>query len=837
MNSLPSNFIGARGARCARRAHRYNGPSRATLAGAVLAALMSMSLESNASGAAMASAFDEGMLRARGISPEFANSFAEAPRFAPGLQSLALVVNGQRHGRVNARVDSDGNVCFDSSLLTAARVREPDAQWRSIDSNCYDLRGAYPEMVAEPQPESLTLGLVLPTAALLPAAREKGNFDRGGIAALLNYDLLYLNNEFGDRRSHYWSARTEAGFNAGDWMFRSRQIQTSRDGRRHGSHLEAYAERTFVDQQLTLQAGQVTMFNPILAGARIDGVQVSTELTLAAQNESGARIEGIASSRARVEVRQSGTLVHSTVVPPGHFVLGDIRGLTGRTDLQVTIFEEDGAERSFIVPYALATPVVQTPGFVIAAGRLRDVHPLGADGPRQGNEDTWVASAGWTGNVGRRLTAGMGALLASDYQAVGVSAGGNPWAGGQAQVTLQHARSRGDRTLQGQQLDLAFSQRLIDSWSINTTASRRTEGFRDLLESPRLRGEVSARGMPYKAQYSVASSWSQPVLGGLSLGYSRTERFDGGSTGRGVASWNRQFGDTSLSLTAEWAMGSSQYTQGNSIYASLSVPLGKAHRVRASARRTDAGTRTGVEASGRLSDQVSYRSSLYRDGHNGTNQASAGLSALPRYAQLEANYSRLGGNQRSLQAGARGGVAIHRQGVTASPYPIRDTFGVVSVAGLPGIKVNTPAGPVWTDAKGRAVLPQVAPFRDSVVQIDTTSLPRNVELGSGISTLSLARGAVQHISMEASRTRRALLSVASVDGDGLPTGAPVMDDSGQLITLVQAGSTVFLSSVDADQRYWVTLPDQQRCLLEFTMPDKDSLDAFFERVQATCRPE
>lgn len=76
------------------------------------------------------------------------------------------------------------------------------------------------------------------------------------------------------------------------------------------------------------------------------------------------------------------------------------------------------------------------------------------------------------------------------------------------------------------------------------------------------------------------------------------------------------------------------------------------------------------------------------------------MSALPRYAQVNLGASGLGTRNRSYYGGATGGLVLHASGLTASPYPVQDTFGILSASGTPGVKVGTPQGPVWTDPWG-----------------------------------------------------------------------------------------------------------------------------------------
>src|SRR3546814_16065536 len=98
-----------------------------------------------------------------------------------------------------------------------------------------------------------------------------------------------------------------------DWIFRSRQIFTNDGDRASFDPLYAYAQHTFVDQKVVLQAGQININSPLFTGAPITGVQIIPERALAGSAHSGALVEGIAPSQATVEVRQAGVLLFRTL--------------------------------------------------------------------------------------------------------------------------------------------------------------------------------------------------------------------------------------------------------------------------------------------------------------------------------------------------------------------------------------------------------------------------------------------------------------------------------------------------------------------------------------------
>ncbi|SEE35674.1 fimbria/pilus outer membrane usher protein [Pseudomonas palleroniana] len=764
--------------------------------------------------------FDPQTLSQRGIDPELANLLLDAPRFTPGRHAVNLSINGQRRGRIDVAFDRKGALCFDRPLLDAGNLVVLDA-----DAACQDFLAAYPQTVIEQDPAALQLALIVPGEALRPAVQDVSGYQSGGFAGLLNYDLTGLHNQSSGSSSRFASANTEAGFNAGDWIVRSRQVQTWQDKISRTTHLDAYAQRTFAEQQSVFQAGQISLYNPVLAGAQITGAQVLNETALQDQNR-GATITGIANSPAQVEVRQNGALIHSTVVPAGPFSLTDVRRLNSRSDVEVTVKETHGEERRFTVPAAMLGLGLPAPGYSVAAGRVRQI----------GNSDgaePWVVSAGWNGALLSQVSVGGGGLIADAYRAAGMNLGWLPRPDTQLQFTVQGAQATRVGNEQGVQTDLSWSQRLNDNWAITTAASWRSLGYRDLDESTYSRYTHEQERSRYRDQQSLTASWASPWLGAFSAGVSRSASYAGYSSSRALASWGTSVGGVSVSASAEWQVGGRQQSD-DSLYLNISLPLGENRRARAWARNTGGEHRVGVGMSEQVNDQLAYRVGVERDSRDREVESSLGVSALPYYSQLDFNYTRSEDQRSSYQGGARGGVVLHGDGVTFSPYPVRDTFAVVSVGEMAGIKLSTPSGPVWTDWQGQAVAPQLAAYGRSPVEVQTRSLPRNADINNGLAVLTAGRGSVDKLQFGVSLTRRVLLSVTTADGRPLPRGAAVSTENGEFVTLVQEGSQVFLPNALDQRPLWVKPPDQPRCRLDFALPKDGDPNVYFETAPARC---
>jgi outer membrane usher protein FimD/PapC len=350
----------------------------------------------------------------------------------------------------------------------------------------------------EPDPATLSVSLVVPTEALRPRQQDISGYQAGGVAGLLNYDLTGFYNRFGDDASRFGSANTEVGFNAGDWIVRSRQVQTWQDGLSRSTHLEAYAQRTFAQHQAVLQAGQISLYNPILSGAQINGVQVFTEQALQDQAQ-GATIEGIANSPAQVEVRQNGALIHSTVVPAGPFALTDVRRLNtfgrrgddqGKCRRRTALYRAGGHAR----PGAAG-------GGLLAGRRPRAQH-------RQRPRRRSVGGQCRLERRGASATVLGGAIMtASEYRAGGASLTWLPGLDSRLQLASQLADAQARDNARGMQTDLSWSQRLSDQWS-SLANTWRSPGYRELEDAIYDIQPERPRSSRYRDQQSATLGFS-----------------------------------------------------------------------------------------------------------------------------------------------------------------------------------------------------------------------------------------------------------------------------------------------------------------------------------------
>ena len=760
--------------------------------------------------------FDTQVMKARGLDPKLAEMFIHAPRFLPGTVPVKLTVNGSGRGKVPARFDDEGQLCADEEFLQKAGISVPAKASEKTD--CFSLTTAWPNSVVTLDPGEGSVNLVVPPEAVTRAQIAEGNWTHGGTAGMLNYDAQYMSSS----STRFAQINSEAGFNMQDWIVRSRQTLSRFNGEDSVQHVAAYAQRTFAEQQQVLQTGQISLSNSLFGTGQVLGAQVFPEAALKNTKRGAGLVKGIADSPSVVEVRQSGALVYSTMVPAGPFTLDDFSLLNTRTELNVTVTGQDGDKRQFIVPasaFLSNGPLVQ-PGFSFGAGKLE----------QQGSNSAPVvatAATGWL--LGERASLNGGVLGSTLYRALAASLDTQPSANTQwsMQVTGAQDTRHGDT---GVLVNTSLSHQLTERVGVSANVMQQTRGYRELsdaVQSDSLETKDAIRN-----QYGLGLNWSNETLGNLSASWARSSSFSGDNTSYLRGSWSRQFMSAYLSVSVEHSSGGD--SKDDRIYANISIPFGQSS-YSSYYNNSRSGARAGMRYSDRSSRDRGWSLSSDRDFRNNSTSFGASVDALTPYSQLSGSVNQESSVGTNWSGRASGSIVAHNHGVTLSPYRVGDTFGIAKVGDQGGVRIETPGGPSWTDGRGYAVIPSLTGYRKSTVEVDTRSLDKNVDIGNAWHETEAARGSVSYVSFDVVRTRRVLITLKDTLGKFIQRGASVFDSKGNFITVVGEKGSAFIPDADPYMRYDVQLSGVTQCQFTPKLLEKAPPNELYETADATCR--
>ncbi len=779
--------------------------------------------------------FDTSILKSRGIPADVVNYFSQAPRFMPGVKPVRLSVNGDARGTVSARFGSEGQLCPDAALLRQAGLKVPK-ETQADANGCYDYALDFPGTSVTLSPGENRVSLVVPPEALERQSSIPGGYLEGGTAGLLNYNAFATRSRTGGRSTDYTQGTFISGLNMGDWLIRSSQLLSNNNGSMALDTQYTYAQHTFADTGMMLQTGQINLANTLFASAPVLGAQWIPDSALSTQsgnNDDGITVSGIArTAQARVEIRQAGALIYSTLVPAGPFTLTKIPVLNVRTDLDVTVVETDGSRNQFTVSSGtfagsgLGSPL----GFALAAGQVRDTDS------RYGDPWLLTATDGW--KVKSYLNTRAGGMMVQNYGSVAGGLDIVPWP---ALTLSADTLSAADRNhhVQGNQFTLSANYRAPHNLSFSFSGTQNTPGFRDLNDALQDDGHTGYD----KNSWNMTMGWSQDFLGAFSLGYARTQGFDtANDTRRLITSWRRNFGGASVSVNWQGQVGGNGGGDGTTVrndndifYASVSIPWGE-QSVNTYVRNDGTGSSTGVQTSGRLTPTLDYSVSADRDIDHHASSINGSLNSNLHYTRLGLNAGSHGYSQQNYGASLSGGIVAHQHGVTFSPSPVQETFGVIDLGrNVSGVAVSTPQGTVWTDAWGQAVVPSLPAYRTGRVELDAATLPKNADVDNGTRMVTAGHGAVPTLNFALSSVRRGMLHVSLPDNGLLPRGAVIVDAQGKYVTQAVAEGVVFLADLSQTGVLYAELPDSRRCRLIFQAGPEENLTDYYETLTAECQ--
>jgi outer membrane usher protein FimD/PapC len=762
-------------------------------------------------------------MQSRGLDPKVAEWFRQSPRFTPGSTTVALIVNGNSRGKVRAHFNENGQLCPDRDFIKQAGLVSPPEF--SEDAACFDLKSAWPQTELTLNPSEEQILLVVPAQAIANRGALSGNWKHGGVAGMLNYDTQYMDSSGKTSGVTFAQLGTEAGMNAGDWILRSRQIFSRFNGMDTMQHQAAYAQRSFTEEKKVLQTGQVVLSNSMFGAGQVLGFQLFPEAALQGSNGGAGLVEGIADSQSVVEVRQSGALIYSTTVPAGPFRLQGFSLLNTRSDLDVTMTGSDGEKRQFTVPASafLLNGTSVAPGLSFGAGKLE----------QQGSSEAPMIATvanGW--QLGPHYTLGVGVLVSSPYRATALSLDAQPIDATlmSVQTTLAQDSSHGNR---GLSVTASVSHNLTERVGVNINITQQTSGFRELSDT--LQHDDQDTLDRTRNQYGGGVSWSNETAGNLLLSWARGTTFRGDDTQYMRAGWSRQFGRAYVGASLEQDTGGQADDRSDKrFYLTVSVPFG-GRSVSSYVNSSNGATRMGARYSERLSQDRGWSMSAERDGDTGRTSGSGTLDIITPISQLSTSLSKDSDNYTSWSGRATGGAVLHDEGLTFSPYRIGDTFGIAKVGGETGVRLDTPAGPTWTNGSGHAVLSSLSGYKRSAIQVDTRSLAKNVDITNAWQETEAARGSVSYIDFDVVRTRRVLTTVQDTQGQPLPRSASIFGADGSFITVVGNNGSVFVPDATPGMTLVVQSSGKTLCSLTLELPEKTDDSGLYETTNAVCQ--
>ncbi|OSN11841.1 hypothetical protein AU512_00225 [Lonsdalea iberica] len=539
------------------------------------------------------------------------------------------------------------------------------------------------------------------------------------------------------------------GANLGEWRLRNDSYYTrSSQGRTRWSSTQTWVERDIRSLRARLVAGEATSPSLVFDSFSFRGASLSTQDEMQPDSLRGyaPEIRGVAMTNATVEVRQNGNLLYQTFVSPGAFIINDLYATSTSGDLNITVREEDGTVRIFTQAFA-------SPPISVRKGVMKYSVTAGEYGTRYYKDSSNA--------LGQRFaqteilygllnnTSVYGGLIAAEHYHSGmIGVGQSMGELGAVSLDITHAQSTfsDGTTHSGQSIQTKYSKLFDITRTSMTLAGYRyaTDGFYSFDEASNYYYSSSlASRYSLKSKAQITLSQNIGWLGAISLSAYQSEYWNrsNSKTRSMTGSWSKAFNGISVSLNQSQSKVWQTDKTDNITSVSVSLPLGKwlsspgsNLRMSNSWSRSDQGTNSltsTLSGTALTANNLSWSVSQAKAHNNsGTTTNSTALTGTYRGGRATAGlgYANYYGQRETVNWSLRGSLVAHPYGMTLSQQLSEGAgYALVRAPAADGVKVRNRTGLV-TDWRGYAVVPSLTAYRENNVNLDTSTLPDDVDV-------------------------------------------------------------------------------------------------------------
>ncbi|UJD81799.1 fimbrial biogenesis outer membrane usher protein [Serratia rubidaea] len=787
--------------------------------------------------------------------PADLSRFTQAGGQAPGDYRVDIYINGEPQDTQNIKFVAGKGGRLQPEL-TPAQLADwgvnlaslPAFQGVAPDTSIDDLEKYIPQATTHFDFSRQRLEITVPQASMNLTAQgavDPKYWDNGVPALLLGYSFTggnsWSDGNSGRNDSYFLNLRS--GINLGAWRLRNYSTWNYSSGgnNRDGAQSQWDSINTYLQRDVPVIKGQLTLgdsYTPsdVFDSLQFRGAQLASDDNMLPDSLRGfaPTVRGIANSNARVTIRQNGTVIYQTYVPPGAFTINDLYPTSASGDLQVTITEADGSERSFIQPFA-NVPVMQREGrakYAFTVGKYR--------APNHYNEEPILGQATLIYGLPHDVTAYGGFQTSDDYNALAFGLGFGLGELGsisldatQAYTTLSDGSNK-----EGQSYRFQYSKSIAATDSTVTLAGYRysTKGFYTFSEAMdyqafdnsnyfNMRNNKRSKLQLNLTQNLMGGEWGALSFSGYQQDYWNAEGYERNLS----VGYNNGWNGINYSLLYTYSAYPGRQSDNNQQLAlNVSIPLSRW------LPNAYANTSATVDKSGRARYQAGFSGSALADNnlnysvmesygtHGEGNSGSLNGNYRGPYAQVNGGYNYSRGYQQ-LSYGLQGAVVAHPYGVTLS-QPLSGDMAALALVRAPGAgdaKVQNQTG-VYTDWRGYAVVPYLTPYKRSRVVLDPASFGNDVDIDTNVQSVVPTAGALVLASFNTRVGGRVLMTLLQ-NGRPIPFGATVsLDGENAGGGIVGDGGQVYLSGVPQQGSLTAKWGNgaAQQCRATFKLPDE-----------------
>lgn len=758
----------------------------------------------------------------------------------PGDYNVDIYVNNQFLGSDKVSFQTQNShvlPCITPELIK--KVGFKNVSGKGLSSNtCLFLNEYEPQASSQFSLSNFRLDITVPQTLLNIKPRgwiSSDEYDTGVNLGYLNYVTNYYHVSYSNAaitsQDSAWMS-INGGINFDTWQYRQSNTATWTQQQGYSWHtLRGYIQRPLPALNSQFMLGQLITNGNSFSGMNYNGINLSTSQAMLPDTMQGYApvVHGIASSNAKISVRQNGNEIYQTSVPPGAFEISDLNPTSTSGDLLVQVTEADGTVKTFSVPFS-AVPESIRPGvsrYNFTVGKTRSMKKDASFGD-------FIYQRGLT----NALTANGGVRTSQDYLAT-VLGGvyGSQFGAFGTDFTFSRASLPQDITLQGWMSHLNWSKTFSSSGTTISLGSYRysSSGYRDFSTILGLRDNALTAtswldySVSQRSRFDITMSQNMKEYGNVFITAATQDYRNEQSRDTQLQfgySQNFSHGiSMNISITRQKVGGYEETaTTETATSLSFSIPLfpNSTNSASLSSTYTHSGSdQYQTSVSGNLDEQqtTTYSVGATHEQLDGMNTFSGSVQKRLPKTTLGVNAS-TGSGYWQVSGNAQGALAVHSGGVTFGPY-LGDTFGLIEAKGAEGAALfSSPQTRI--DNNGYALVSSMTPYRYNYVSLDPQGMAGNAEILDSQKRVVPVSGAAVKVIFRTRSGTAMLISARTPQGKNIPMGAQVFNEKNEEIGITGQGGQIYARADNTKGVLRVSWGENSQCRLPYSLSKNDS---------------
>lgn len=777
------------------------------------------------------------------------NQLHDSNYVEPGDYDVDIYINNRFFERktVSFQLNDKGKVtpCFNQQQIDEMGILL-DNEVSQDNSQCLVLNQINKNIVDSFDASNFRIMIAVPQILLKRKPQgyvNEDDLDAGNTMLFTNYSGNYYKNKSNGQTSDYGFGSVNMGVNLGTWQFRQ-QASYSYNSSKLRSNSEFNWIRTYLQKPLLTLKSMLVVGDIYTTGAQFSslafkGIQLMSDERMLPDSQKGYApvIRGIATTTARVVIKQNGTEIYQTTVSPGQFEINDLYPTSYEGDLLVEIHESNGKVSSFTVPFTALPESVR-------AGRFKYNFTAG-EVNNFGSENSYFSDIALQYGVNNTVTLNTGIRLGHQYQSVFV---GSVIATKLGAIGFNSAFSNAEvsgKNYQGGRLGISYSRTFSPTNTVITLAGYKysTENFREYNDVLGLRKSASSdmewnsNSYNQESQFTLSVNQSLDKWGQLYISGSISNYYGNkGHDAQYQIGYSNTYKDIAYSL-AYSRQKTGQMTANNTftsmttnpisedmVMLSVSMPLGRSDyspmlSLSSSHSSDDSSYQTNL--SGLLGEDKTLSYSVNADYDTQNRAVGSGLHLIKQlpFTTLSGSISN-GKHYTQGSVGVQGALVAHSGGVTLGPR-ISDSFALVEAKGASGASVSNGMG-ARIDPFGYAIVPSLVPYQYNNVSLDGKNIRNNnIELLENTKQIAPYSGSSTKIVFKTQVGYPVLISVKPESL--LVLGENVYDKDRHIVGMVGQSNQIYVR-VENKEGTLIVGKEENSCKIAYSIPEEKEAD-------------